>query len=79
MVSRAYIQDEAKDMRLTLLSERTHGVSSLADGEIEVWSFIPECQPCVTSKNNCMTAFDNYEICAISKGVLNKLSNETKP
>ncbi|XP_006823863.2 epididymis-specific alpha-mannosidase-like, partial [Saccoglossus kowalevskii] len=36
MVSTAYIEDEKKDLRLTLLSERSHGVSSLTDGQMEV-------------------------------------------
>ncbi|XP_077992129.1 epididymis-specific alpha-mannosidase-like [Glandiceps talaboti] len=36
MVSTAYIQDDKEDMRLTLLSDSSHGVSSLGNGMIEV-------------------------------------------
>ena len=37
MVSRAYIQDEVEDIRLTVLSDRAHGVSSRQDGQMEVF------------------------------------------
>ena len=37
MVSRAYIQDEVEDIRLTVLSDRAHGVSSQQDGQMEVF------------------------------------------
>ncbi|XP_011673874.2 epididymis-specific alpha-mannosidase [Strongylocentrotus purpuratus] len=36
MVSSAYIEDASNDERLMLLSERSHGVSSQSDGDIEV-------------------------------------------
>ncbi|XP_033119415.1 epididymis-specific alpha-mannosidase-like isoform X2 [Anneissia japonica] len=36
MVSTAFIEDVKSDIRFTALSERTHGVSSLGDGEIEI-------------------------------------------
>ena len=36
VVSRAYIEDESKDMRLSVLVDRAHGVSSLKDGYMEI-------------------------------------------
>ena len=36
VVSRAYIEDEKEDMRLSVLVDRAHGVSSLRDGYMEI-------------------------------------------